>query len=1122
MTASLPNLTLASLPAPTPAGSIQFFDGYFPALEAGTYTIGVAHTLAGTPGTPPSYTMPTQTFIVQAPEFSIDTTIVQSFYPPAGGSDVYGQQLPFIVLTDPALPWERSLIPGQGQPSATEPTPWMALLIFAAGEIELPANSNNPVTAMPVSQLLAADPNVLKPQLPSGWVAADVLASQTQTITITGAAFKAVVPSPADLRYMVHCRGVNTLDEGELLLSVLLSNRLAVTNATITPAAPLRYYAHLVSLEGFADYMGPDGKAIPTKPNSSDPMDVQLVSFFNWTFTSQPESDLGFEEIIKGLIGSEQSESTTPSAQGALALPMPPNSNLPQPVQNRLVEGYVALRFVSGSGDDSFAWYRGPFSAAVPQALPTVGNPPVPIAQAQNADELMIYLADQGLFDLSYAAAWNIGRGLALADPNFAQNVSAYRQAASSAVNLLAQRAARPHLADVADPQTLLARDVARRGFTRQIGAGLGRQWTAALDSARQGSVAATRSRQRTGRARRQSTLHPRSMLADPAVSQAVSTNLGAAIESVAAWLANLSLLYPLPFSYLVPDPRMLPVESIRFFYVDQDWIEALNAGALSIAIHNSADVALQAAMLPQVHSAVARQRQALFSRSSPAAMPDASDSPVGMTGMLIRSQLVSGWPQLVISATLGGAPVNIVRNDCPAANVRLCIFEGIPDTVTLAEPYQGLLFGVEDLGIYPRCVTSAALTGALLANEDPIKPTLRTPASGYAGGVLDVQATATALESAVGVKPFVAGAVVQWNGTPLSTTFVSAEQLTAIVPASLTASPGKAVVTVVSGGATSLPVNFIVDAPLEIDAINPTLVQVGENDFTLTVAGTGFATNAVVQWNGAPLTTTVISLAEATAVVPAAQVAVLGTATITILSNSATSNGMTLSIVGGDPVINTLRPNVVMAGGEGFALTINGSGFTADAVVQWNGSALPTTYVNDQQLTARVTASLIANAGSASVTVIVGGTTSNSVSFTIAGAQPTIGLLQPSVALAGGNQLRLVIDGVNFAANAQVLWNGSALATTFDDAEQLTAIVPASLLTAAATASVTVSSGGVTSNAVEFTVLAPQPAIGLLEPASVVAGGPQFTLTITGGFGAGDFALQMVAAPEQQSFITA
>lgn len=1121
MTASLPKIALVTLPSPLPPGSIQFFDGYFPALTANTYYINVEHKLSNTPGTPPSYQTPQQSFIVQAPEFSIDTTIVQSFYPPAGGSDIYGQQLPFIVLTDPALPWERSLIPGQDQPSPINPTAWMALLIFAEGEIYLQPDSNNPVATMQVSQFLAPDQNILKPQLPNNWVAADVLASQCQTITVTGAAFNAVAPTATDLPYLAHCRGVNTLDEGELLLSVLLSNRLAVADSRVNPAAPLRYYAHLVSLEGYGAYIGPNGQPIPNKPNSTDLMDVQLVSLFNWTFVSQPQSELGFKELISGLIQSEITESTQPNERGALNLPVQANSNLPQQVADRLRDGYVALEFVSGSGDNSFAWYRGPFSAAVPQTLPGVGDPPTPPAQANTADELMIYLAGEGLFDLSYAAAWNIGRALALADANFAQNVTRYRQAANSAVTMLSQRMSMPHLAGESDTASLLTRDASRRGFTRMMGEGLGQQWTAALAGARQSSPPASHTVQRLAKSQRRSVIHPQHVLAQPGVAEAISENLSEVINSVASWLANLSLLYPVPFSYLVPDPRMLPVESIRFFYVDPNWIEALNAGALSIAIHNSGDVVIHAAMLPQVQQAAAQQRRELFHRIRPDALPSTPGNGVGMTGMLIRSQLVSGWPQLVISATLGGTPLNIVRNDCPSQNVRLCIFDGIPDTVTLAEPYQGLLFGAEDLEIHPRCVTSYAFTGALIANEPPVKPTFRTPPVGLVGGVLEVQTLATALASAVGVKPFAAGASVQWNGKPLQTTFISDSQLTAIVPANLTATPGTAAVTVLSGGATSLPVNFIIDAPLEIDAINPTFIQVGGSDFVLAVSGIGFDSAAVVQWNGTPLSTKVISTAQATAVVPANLIAAIGSATIKVLSKGATSNSVTLNIVGGDPVVDALRPNVVMAGGTGFTLTVYGSGFTPNAVVQWNGTSLPTTYVNEQQLSARIEASLIASTGSALVTVSVGGSASNSATFTIADAKPTIGFLQPSVAMAGGEQFTLTVDGVNFVASAKVQWNGVPLSTTFDDAEQLVASVPANLLNSAGTASVTVLSQGITSNVVQFTVIAPQPAIELLEPASVVAGGPQFILTVTGGFGAGDFALQMVSAPELQSFTT-
>ena len=306
MNQPLPRISLAGLPALPPSGSLQFFDGYFPALPAGSYNVNVAQTLSGG-SSPPSFSLPQQSFAVQAPEFFIDTTIVQTIYPPAGGSDQYGQRLPFLVLDDPSLPWERSLVPDSAPAGPANPTPWMALLIFAEGEILLPPNSNNPVSTRTVSELLTADPDkkVLKPTLPANWVSDALLASTCQTITIPGGVFNAVMPSTADLSYLAHCRGVNTPSEGEQLLSVLLCNRLAVANGTVHPAAPLRYYAHLVSLEGYGGYLAPNGSPIPPKP-SGGLMDVQLVSLFSWTFVSLPETGQSFEALVEGLIQSEQ------------------------------------------------------------------------------------------------------------------------------------------------------------------------------------------------------------------------------------------------------------------------------------------------------------------------------------------------------------------------------------------------------------------------------------------------------------------------------------------------------------------------------------------------------------------------------------------------------------------------------------------------------------------------------------------------------------------------------------------------------------------------------------------------------------------------------------------------
>ena len=47
-------------------------------------------------------------------------------------------------------------------------------------------------------------------------------------------------------------------------------------------------------------------------------------------------------------------------------------------------------------------------------------------------------------------------------------------------------------------------------------------------------------------------------------------------------------------------------------------------------------------------------------------------------------------------------------------------------------------------------------------------------------------------------------------------------------------------------------------------------------------------------------------------------------------------------------PAINLpLVPDAVTPGGAGFTLTVNGTGFVSGAVVNWNGSARTTTFIN-------------------------------------------------------------------------------------------------------------------------------------------------------------------------------
>ena len=70
-------------------------------------------------------------------------------------------------------------------------------------------------------------------------------------------------------------------------------------------------------------------------------------------------------------------------------------------------------------------------------------------------------------------------------------------------------------------------------------------------------------------------------------------------------WLGGLRLLAGVPFGDLVADAELLPAESIRFFYVDRGWTDALAEGALSVGTVTTADRSALAALYGTVRAEV-------------------------------------------------------------------------------------------------------------------------------------------------------------------------------------------------------------------------------------------------------------------------------------------------------------------------------------------------------------------------------------------------------------------------------------------------------------------------------------------------------------------------------------
>jgi hypothetical protein len=228
----------------------------------------------------------------------------------------------------------------------------------------------------------------------------------------------------------------------------------------------------------------------------------------------------------------------------------------------------------------------------------------------------------------------------------------------------------------------------------------------------------------------------------------------------------------------------------------------------------------------------------------------------------------------------------------------------------------------------------------------------------------------------------------VLWNGTALSTTFVSGIQLTASVPSSDLKTAGEVNITVSNptpGGGTSGAQTFTVNYRVPtLKSISPTSAFTNSNNLTLTVNGTYFASGAIVRWNGINLTTTYVSSTKLTAVIPAANLTQSATIPVTVFNPSpggGTSASQNFNIKNPMPAMTSLSPDHLTAGASTFSLTVNGKNFVSTSTVRWNGIDLTTTFVSPTQLTAQVTAQLAVNPGWMSITVynppLAGGTSS-------------------------------------------------------------------------------------------------------------------------------------------------
>jgi WD40-like Beta Propeller Repeat len=269
--------------------------------------------------------------------------------------------------------------------------------------------------------------------------------------------------------------------------------------------------------------------------------------------------------------------------------------------------------------------------------------------------------------------------------------------------------------------------------------------------------------------------------------------------------------------------------------------------------------------------------------------------------------------------------------------------------------------------------------------------------------------------------NPTTSGSVVAWNGSPRTTAFVSSTQLTAQITAQdilAAGCNGVSVFTFTGGGNEifSPAVSFIASstkAPA-ICSLSPASVVAGASAFTITVSGASFAANSTVRWNNSARTTTFVNANTVQAQIKATDVANAGVEPVTVVNSGGGSTPpLNFSILPTPPItptIASITPANATAGGAGFTLTVTGTNFVADSIVDWNGAARTTSFKSATSLQAQILSTDLATPGTIEITVLNTSSNgaaafSNQFPFTInAAAGAAVKFPQVvSVSIAGG-----------------------------------------------------------------------------------------------------------------------
>ncbi len=377
---------------------MKIVDCFLPSLAAGKYTVAVTQKVKSTQEEGVKVIQEVSkkmNFAIDAARFTLNSDDVFSVYPPSNTTGQYANHFPHVVFNRRTLPWERT-IDGKARATNDSNIPWMAIVLLDQDEMR-----SIRIVPTLISDLLYQEKpsdNISRPKIRNKNAGPETLQlmewedqdTKCLTVDLSKEQFIQYIPKRSELPYCAHAKIVNvahkegngisdTLNQSGYF-ATLVGNRFIQRNKA--------YTAIVVSLEGHLDYI---------ENNNLMDQKVRMVVLASWKFSSAGETS--FESLLKSVEVKSMNVELIQKKTSVL--------------DGFLKQGYTPMRHTMRNGAKNVSWYRGPF---VPNKTHFSTGDAITFS---SSDTALYYDTNTGLLDVSIAAAWELGKILALKNQEF-------------------------------------------------------------------------------------------------------------------------------------------------------------------------------------------------------------------------------------------------------------------------------------------------------------------------------------------------------------------------------------------------------------------------------------------------------------------------------------------------------------------------------------------------------------------------------------------------------------------------------------------------------------------------------------------------------------------------------